>query len=188
MWFLCHGPGLSYSLPVAEASPESGNGVKKKKFLVKVNLNFPFSQVLMNNAFVSWAGGVPQVCSDWAQGEVALCWGGGKDMQADCPWVPGVPRKVGNRTTRWQGGQGPCGELEQRSATSLPPCWLTCIVSPRALVRELDWGGLPLPYLSCTCGFSISPCCWTRASFCSQPVLCTLWVYFAQALGERPML
>lgn len=142
MWILLDGPGLSYSMPTAEASPGGGNGIKKKKITVKVEPDFPFSQLLMNSALASWVG------------RVSLAWrtedkvrrrcareGMGAWRQAGPGCLVPQPSWVWQQNWGWQGGRGPCGELEQTGAASIPPHWITCIMSPGALVRELDWWG-----------------------------------------------
>lgn len=150
MWFLHDGPGLSYSLPGAEASPEAGNGVRKIKFLVKVNSTSLFPScwwiMLLCHALVgSLRCGVTEY-------KVTLCWGWSKYLQA-------VPEcqvcRVWQQNQRGKGARDPVVSLGRRA---LFPSLLA--VSPalcHPLARELDWEGLPYPICLVPVGFPSAP-------------------------------
>lgn len=140
-------------------------GTVQKNIHCESKLNFPFSKLPMNNALTSWVGRVPLVWGDWWEGELEQCWGGDGCVEAGPGSDEGDVGLVGASS---RGVLFPALQEQPH-----PPCWITCVVSPGAVVREQDWQGggdsllLPLTWFPCSHRLSVSPLqglCWMQAA------------------------
>lgn len=67
---------------------------QKRNISMKVKPDFPFSQLLMNNALASWVGRVSLALNDCGQGEATLFLRGDGCMEGGWPWAPSVSAQL----------------------------------------------------------------------------------------------